>query len=46
MSLDEIILARGEKHTSKNGLKSGKYKCMENLKVKVKDMYNRYDLRY
>lgn len=46
MSLDEIIIARGEKNTSKNGLKTSKYKCMENLKGKVKDMYNKYNLRY
>ena len=46
MSLDEIIQARGEKNTSKNGLKTGKHKCMETLKVKVKDMYNKYNLRY
>lgn len=46
MSLDEIIQARGEKNTSKNGLKTGKYKCMETLKGKVKDMYNKYNLRY
>lgn len=46
MSLDEIIQARGEKNTSKNGLKTGKYKCMENLKGKVKEMYNKYNLRY
>lgn len=46
MSLDEIIQARGEKNTSKNGLKTGKYKCMETLKGKVKEMYNKYNLRY
>lgn len=46
MSLDEIIQARGEKNTSKNGLKTGKYKCMESLKGKVKEMYNKYNLRY
>lgn len=46
MSLDEIIQARGEKHTSKNGLKTGKYKCMETLKGIVKEMYNKYNLRY
>lgn len=46
MTLDEIILARGEKNTSKNGLKTSKYKCMENLKGKVKEMYNKYNLRY
>lgn len=42
MSLDEIIVARGEKNTSKNGLKTGKYKCMETLKGKVRDMYANY----
>lgn len=46
MSLDEILQVRGEKNTSKNGLKSGKYKCMETLKGKVKEMYNKYNLRY
>lgn len=46
MSLDEIIAARGEKNASKNGLKTGKYKCMETLKGKVKEMYNRYNFRY
>ena len=46
MSLDDIIIARGEKNVSKNGLKSGKYKCMESLKSKVKEMYNRYNLKY
>ena len=46
MSLDEIIQARGEKNTSKNGLKTGKFKCMETLKGKVKEMYNKYNLRY
>ena len=46
MTLDEIILARGEKNVSKNGLKTGKYKCMETLKTKVKDMYEKYNLRF
>ena len=46
MSLDDILIARGEKNISKNGLKSGKHKCMESLKSKVKEMYNRYHLRY
>lgn len=46
MSLDDIIQARGEKNTSKNGLKTSKYKCMETLKGKVKEMYNKYNLRY
>ena len=46
MSLDEIIVARGEKNISKNGLKTGKYKCMENLKAKVKDTFRQYKLKY
>lgn len=46
MSLDDIIIARGEKNVSKNGLKSGKYKCMESLKSKVKEMYNQYNLKF
>lgn len=46
MSLDEIIQVRGEKNTSKNGLKTGKYKCMKTLKGKVEEMYNRYNLKY
>lgn len=46
MSLDEIIVARGEKNVSKNGLKTGKYKCMENLKAKVKDTFRQYKLKY
>lgn len=46
MSLDEIIQARGEKNISKNGLKTGKYKCMETLKGNVKEMFIKYNLRY
>lgn len=46
MSLDEILRARGEKNISKNGLKTGKYKCMEYLKSKVREQYSRYHLRY
>lgn len=46
MSLDEIIVAREEKKISKNGLKTGKYKCMENLKAKVKDTFRQYKLKY
>lgn len=46
MSLDEIIVARGEKNVSKNGLKTGKYKCMETLKAKVKDAFRLYKLKY
>ncbi|MDO4161284.1 MAG: sigma-70 family RNA polymerase sigma factor [Elusimicrobiales bacterium] len=46
MSLDEILVARGEKNISKNGLKTGKYKCMESLKTRVKDAYKKYNLKY
>ena len=42
LSLDEIIKVRGEKHVSKNGLKTSKYKCMEALKAKVKTVYRNY----
>lgn len=41
MTLDEIIIARGEKNISKNGLKTGKYKCMESLKAKVRDTFSK-----
>lgn len=46
MTLDEIIIARGEKNISKNGLKTGKYKCMESLKAKVRDTFSKYKLKY
>ena len=46
MTLDEIIIARGEKNISKNGLKTGKYKCMESLKAKVRDTCSKYKLKY
>lgn len=46
MSLDEIIVARGEKNTSKNGLKTGKHKCMKSLKMKIKEKYKVYNLNY
>ena len=46
MTLDEIIIARGEKNISKNGLKTGKYKCMESLKAKVRDTFSKYKLTY
>lgn len=45
MSLDEIIQARKE-NTSKNGLKTGKHKCMETLKGRIKEKFNQYKLRY
>ena len=39
MSLDEILVARPE-NTSKIGLKSSKYKCMNTLRDKVTHMFN------
>lgn len=39
MSLDEILTARPE-NTSKIGLKSSKYKCMNTLRDKVTQMFN------
>lgn len=46
MTLDEIIIARGEKNISKNGLKTSKYKCMESLKAKVRYIFSKYKLKY
>lgn len=43
LSLDQILARRGE-NTSKDGLKTGKYKCMEMLKGKAKQMYSSYML--
>lgn len=44
MTLDEIVVARGEKHLSKNGVKTAKYKCMTALKAKVLDAFRKYNL--
>lgn len=41
LSLDEILAIRKE-NISKDGLKTGKYKCMELLKSKAKQMYSSY----
>lgn len=46
MSLDDILVARGDKHSSKNGLKTGKHKCMESLKARVRDAFRELHLRY
>lgn len=43
MSLDEILTARPE-NTSKIGLKSSKYKCMNTLRDKVSQMFNALQL--
>lgn len=44
MTLDEIVVARGESHLSKNGVKTAKYKCMTTLKAKVLDAFRKYNL--
>lgn len=46
MSLDEILVARGEKNTSKNALKSGKHKCMELLKFRVREQCKIRHIKY
>jgi DNA-directed RNA polymerase specialized sigma24 family protein len=42
-SLDDIMEARGEKNTSKNGLKTAKNKCMNTLKERVIERYKEYN---
>ena len=42
MSLDEIIDARREKSSSKNGLKTAKNKCMNSLREKIVHEYKRH----
>lgn len=39
-SLDEIMMVRQDKNTSKVGLKSAKYKCMNSLRDKVMTKFN------
>lgn len=39
-SLDEIMEIRQDKNTSKAGLKTAKYKCINNLREKVKARFN------
>lgn len=45
MSLDEILLRRGE-NTSKDGLKTGKYKCMKRFESDVRAMFTQHHVRY
>lgn len=40
MSLDEIMMHRGEKNTSKDGLKTAKNKCMVTLRKRVNERLN------
>lgn len=43
-SLDEIMEIRKDKNTSKIGLKSAKYKCMNTLRDKITKMFNQLNL--
>lgn len=43
-SLDEILKIRNE-NQSKDGLKTGKSKCLKNLTEKVSEQFNRYHLK-
>ncbi len=43
-SLDEILALRRE-NQSKDGLKTGKSKCMKTLKEKITEQFNRYNLK-
>lgn len=43
-SLDEIMALRGDKNTSKNGLKSAKNKCMTTLRERVTAEFKRYNI--
>lgn len=43
-SLDEIMELRGDKNTSKNGLKSAKNKCMTSLREKIAEEFRKYNL--
>lgn len=45
LSLDEILLRRGE-NSSKDGLKTGKYKCMKRFEADVRDMFAKYHIKY
>lgn len=44
-SLDEIMEIRKDKNTSKIGLKSAKYKCMNVLREKITQMFNQLNIR-
>lgn len=44
MSLDEIMLKRGEQNTSKNGLKTAKNKCMNTLRERIVIGFEKYGL--
>lgn len=43
-SLDEIMIIREDKNTTKTGLKTAKYKCMTTLKERVAEQFNKFNL--
>lgn len=43
-SLDEILMIRSDKNSSKNGLKSAKNKCMNTLRDGILSEYKRYNI--
>lgn len=43
-SLDEILMIRSDKNSSKNGLKSAKNKCMNTLREGIISEYRRYNI--
>lgn len=45
LTLDEILLRRGE-NSSKDGLKTGKYKCMKRFEADVRQKFQKYSIRY
>lgn len=45
MSLDEILASRNE-NTSKDGLKTGKSKCLKRFETDVKNMFEKYHIKY
>lgn len=44
-SLDEILDIRKESGKSKDALKTGKYKCMANLKDKILEQFSKFNLK-
>lgn len=44
-SLDEILEIRKETNTSKDGLKTSKHKCMTTLKGKVREQFDKFNLK-
>lgn len=44
-SLDEILEIRKENGKSKDGLKTGKHKCMASLKNKVQEQFDKFNLK-